>query len=114
MPGVGTRVVFEDDKIKVWEFNLEPGEQPREEPAEDEDERLDPVAGEFQVGGFGEAAFGRDRKRHFPQCAARQGNEFEHARTEARGQGPARDGVASQHASHLTGGIRVTHSAFNS
>ncbi|HIL80979.1 MAG TPA: hypothetical protein EYG54_06935 [Myxococcales bacterium] len=27
MADVGTRVVFEDDKIKVWEFNLEPGEQ---------------------------------------------------------------------------------------
>ncbi len=27
MAGVGSRVVFEDDKIKVWEFNLEPGEQ---------------------------------------------------------------------------------------
>lgn len=27
MAGVGTNVVFEDDKIKVWEFNLEPGEQ---------------------------------------------------------------------------------------
>lgn len=27
MAGVGTKVVFEDDKIKVWEFNLEPGEQ---------------------------------------------------------------------------------------
>jgi predicted metal-dependent enzyme (double-stranded beta helix superfamily) len=24
---VGTRVVFEDDKIKVWEFTLQPGEQ---------------------------------------------------------------------------------------
>jgi len=27
MSGVGTQVVFEDDKIKVWEFILEPGEQ---------------------------------------------------------------------------------------
>jgi mannose-6-phosphate isomerase-like protein (cupin superfamily) len=27
MTGVGTNVVFENDKIKVWEFNLEPGEQ---------------------------------------------------------------------------------------
>ena len=27
MAGVGSRVVFEDDKIKVWEFDLEPGEQ---------------------------------------------------------------------------------------
>ena len=27
MAGVGSRVVFEDDKIKVWEFELEPGEQ---------------------------------------------------------------------------------------
>jgi redox-sensitive bicupin YhaK (pirin superfamily) len=27
MPGVGSKVVFEDDKIKVWDFNLEPGEQ---------------------------------------------------------------------------------------
>lgn len=27
MAGVGTNVVFEDDKIKVWEFVLEPGEQ---------------------------------------------------------------------------------------
>ena len=27
MAGVGSNVVFEDDKIKVWEFNLEPGEQ---------------------------------------------------------------------------------------
>ena len=27
MAGVGSKVVFEDDKIKVWEFNLEPGEQ---------------------------------------------------------------------------------------
>lgn len=27
MAGVGTSVVFEDDKIKVWEFGLEPGEQ---------------------------------------------------------------------------------------
>ncbi|MDA0821193.1 MAG: hypothetical protein O3C28_02060 [Proteobacteria bacterium] len=27
MAGVGTNVVFENDKIKVWEFNLEPGEQ---------------------------------------------------------------------------------------
>jgi len=27
MAGVGTNVVFEDEKIKVWEFNLEPGQQ---------------------------------------------------------------------------------------
>lgn len=27
MAGVGTKVVFEDDKIKVWELNLQPGEQ---------------------------------------------------------------------------------------
>ena len=27
MDGVGSNVVFEDDKIKVWEFSLEPGEQ---------------------------------------------------------------------------------------
>ena len=27
MAGVGSNVVLEDDKIKVWEFNLEPGEQ---------------------------------------------------------------------------------------
>ena len=27
MAGVGTNLVFEDDKIKVWEFNLDPGEQ---------------------------------------------------------------------------------------
>lgn len=27
MAGVGSKVVFEDDKIKVWEFNLEPGER---------------------------------------------------------------------------------------
>ena len=27
MAGVGSNVVFEDDKIKVWEFNLEPGER---------------------------------------------------------------------------------------
>jgi len=27
MAGVGSHVVYEDDKIKVWEFNLEPGEQ---------------------------------------------------------------------------------------
>ena len=27
MAGVGSNVVFEDDKIKVWKFNLEPGEQ---------------------------------------------------------------------------------------
>jgi len=27
MAGVGSNVVYEDDKIKVWEFNLEPGEQ---------------------------------------------------------------------------------------
>ncbi|MFP6681573.1 MAG: hypothetical protein VCB07_05175 [Gammaproteobacteria bacterium] len=27
MAGVGSKVVFEDNKIKVWEFNLEPGEQ---------------------------------------------------------------------------------------
>ena len=27
MAGVGTKVVFEDDKIKVWEFTLEPGEK---------------------------------------------------------------------------------------
>lgn len=27
MAGVGTKVVFEDEKIKVWEFNLEPGER---------------------------------------------------------------------------------------
>ena len=27
MAGVGSNVVFEDDKIKVWEFSLEPGEQ---------------------------------------------------------------------------------------
>jgi hypothetical protein len=25
--GVGSKVVFEDDKIKVWEFNLEVGEE---------------------------------------------------------------------------------------
>jgi len=25
--GVGSSVLFEDDKIKVWEFKLEPGEQ---------------------------------------------------------------------------------------
>jgi len=27
LAGVGTNVLFEDDKIKVWEFILEPGEQ---------------------------------------------------------------------------------------
>ena len=27
MAGVGSKVVFEDNKVKVWEFNLEPGEQ---------------------------------------------------------------------------------------
>ena len=27
MAGVGTNVVFEDDKVKVWEFVLEPGEK---------------------------------------------------------------------------------------
>ena len=27
MAGVGTTVVFEDDKIQVWEFVLEPGEE---------------------------------------------------------------------------------------
>ena len=27
MSEVGTKVVFEDDKIKVWELNLEPGER---------------------------------------------------------------------------------------
>ena len=27
MAGVGTNLVFEDNKIKVWEFNLEPGER---------------------------------------------------------------------------------------
>lgn len=27
MAGVGSNVVWENDKIKVWEFNLEPGEQ---------------------------------------------------------------------------------------
>ena len=27
MAGVGSKVVFEDDKVKVWEFNLEPGEK---------------------------------------------------------------------------------------
>jgi predicted metal-dependent enzyme (double-stranded beta helix superfamily) len=27
MPGVGTHVVFEDEKIQVWEFALAPGEQ---------------------------------------------------------------------------------------
>jgi predicted metal-dependent enzyme (double-stranded beta helix superfamily) len=27
MAGVGSQVLFEDDKIKVWEFTLEPGEQ---------------------------------------------------------------------------------------
>ena len=27
MAGVGSNLMFEDDKIKVWEFNLEPGEQ---------------------------------------------------------------------------------------
>ena len=27
MAGVGSKIVFEDDKVKVWEFNLEPGEQ---------------------------------------------------------------------------------------
>lgn len=27
MAGVGSKVVFEDDKIKVWEFALEPGEK---------------------------------------------------------------------------------------
>ena len=27
MAGVGSKVVFEDDRVKVWEFNLEPGEQ---------------------------------------------------------------------------------------
>ena len=27
MAGVGSNVIFEDDKIKVWEFNLDPGEQ---------------------------------------------------------------------------------------
>ena len=27
MAGVGSEVVFEDEKIKVWEFHLEPGER---------------------------------------------------------------------------------------
>ena len=27
MAGVGTKVVYEDDKIKVWEFELAPGER---------------------------------------------------------------------------------------
>ena len=27
MAGVGSEVVFEDDKIKVWEFHLAPGER---------------------------------------------------------------------------------------
>lgn len=27
MAGVGSNVVFEDEKIKVWEFNLDPGER---------------------------------------------------------------------------------------
>jgi len=27
MAGVGSNVVFEDDKIKVWEFELKPGER---------------------------------------------------------------------------------------
>ena len=27
MAGVGTQVVFEDEKIKVWEFALKPGER---------------------------------------------------------------------------------------
>ena len=27
MAGVGTQVVFEDEKIKVWEFTLKPGER---------------------------------------------------------------------------------------
>lgn len=27
MAGVGSKIVFEDDKIKVWEFNLKAGEQ---------------------------------------------------------------------------------------
>ena len=27
MTGVGTRVVFEDDKIKVWELELSPGQK---------------------------------------------------------------------------------------
>lgn len=27
MAGVGSKVVFENDKIKVWEFSLEPGER---------------------------------------------------------------------------------------
>ncbi len=27
MAGVGSKVIFEDDKIKVWEFSLEPGER---------------------------------------------------------------------------------------
>jgi len=27
LAGVGTKVVFEDEKIRVWEFSLEPGEQ---------------------------------------------------------------------------------------
>ena len=27
MAGVGSKVVFEDDKVKVWEFDLAPGEQ---------------------------------------------------------------------------------------
>ena len=27
MAGVGSDVVFEDEKIKVWEFHLEPGEK---------------------------------------------------------------------------------------
>ena len=27
MAGVGTKVVFEDEKIKVWEFHLAPGER---------------------------------------------------------------------------------------
>ena len=27
MAGVGSKVVYEDEQIKVWEFNLEPGER---------------------------------------------------------------------------------------
>jgi len=27
MTGVGSKIVFEDEKVKVWEFNLEPGEK---------------------------------------------------------------------------------------
>jgi len=27
MAGVGSKVVFEDDRVKIWEFHLAPGEQ---------------------------------------------------------------------------------------